>query len=358
MGKPDRIHEFAARAGVTARALRHYDRLGLLRPRRSEAGYRLYAEDDLARLEQIVALRFLGLPLRRIGRLLESGPLPMAEALRAQRAALAAKRKLLDRALAAIEDAERVMASGATSNAATLRRLIEVIEMQNDSTVMERYFSDEAWKRMTQLHRRRRRPRGGLSAAWRTLFGEAEGMLGEDPASARAQRLGARWMRLWEGTTGGDAGIRSGLSLAWADRENWPPDLRAAWADVKVPEIGDFITRVLALYMRRYYTARAWAKKATLDRSGISEDWQALFGDVRRSLEDDPRSKKGLDLAQRWRRLAERSTGGDRGIKAGMMKAWKDRRHWPLPMRQHVEEGRLPEIEKWIGKAMRELRKR
>jgi MerR family transcriptional regulator, thiopeptide resistance regulator len=37
-----RIHEFAELAGVTVKALPHYDRIGLLTPRRTEAGYRMY----------------------------------------------------------------------------------------------------------------------------------------------------------------------------------------------------------------------------------------------------------------------------------------------------------------------------
>ena len=47
-----RIQEFARLAGVTVRALHHYDRLGLMKPSgRSEAGYRLYRDCDLARAE-------------------------------------------------------------------------------------------------------------------------------------------------------------------------------------------------------------------------------------------------------------------------------------------------------------------
>jgi len=63
--------EFANLAGVTVRTLHHYDRLGLLRPKRGLNGYRAYGEQDLARLEQIVALKFVGLPLRRIKALLD-----------------------------------------------------------------------------------------------------------------------------------------------------------------------------------------------------------------------------------------------------------------------------------------------
>ena len=69
--KSYRIHEFAHLAGVTVKALHHYDRLGLLTPRRSETGYRVYRECDLERLEQIVALKFLGLPLKQIRAVLE-----------------------------------------------------------------------------------------------------------------------------------------------------------------------------------------------------------------------------------------------------------------------------------------------
>ena len=53
-------------AGVTVKALHHYDRLGLLSPSRTEAGYRVYSARDLETLEQIIALKFLGLPLKKI----------------------------------------------------------------------------------------------------------------------------------------------------------------------------------------------------------------------------------------------------------------------------------------------------
>ena len=61
-----RTAAFAALAGVTPRALRHYDRLGLLKPRRTTAGYRIYTERDLETLEEIVALKFIGVPLKSI----------------------------------------------------------------------------------------------------------------------------------------------------------------------------------------------------------------------------------------------------------------------------------------------------
>src|SRR5262245_65668702 len=102
-----RIQEFARLAGVTVRALHHYDRLGLLKPSgRSEAGYRLYRDCDVARLEQIVVLKFLGLPLKQIGRLLKRES-PLGATLQLQQMVLAEKRQQLDAAIRAIERAER-----------------------------------------------------------------------------------------------------------------------------------------------------------------------------------------------------------------------------------------------------------
>lgn len=68
------IGDLAKQTGLSVRALRHYDELGLLRPsERSEAGYRLYAEADVRRLYRIVALRQLDFPLEEIASLLDQG---------------------------------------------------------------------------------------------------------------------------------------------------------------------------------------------------------------------------------------------------------------------------------------------
>jgi DNA-binding transcriptional MerR regulator len=63
-----KVGELAARAGLTVRALHHYDSIGLLTPSaRSDAGYRLYGRDDVARLHQIQTLRAFGMALANIG---------------------------------------------------------------------------------------------------------------------------------------------------------------------------------------------------------------------------------------------------------------------------------------------------
>ncbi|MBE1490737.1 HEAT repeat domain-containing protein [Plantactinospora soyae] len=67
------IGEVARRSGVSARMLRHYDSLGLVRPTgRTEAGYREYSREDIRRIFHIESLRSLGLSLREVGQALDN----------------------------------------------------------------------------------------------------------------------------------------------------------------------------------------------------------------------------------------------------------------------------------------------
>ncbi|GLX00272.1 HEAT repeat domain-containing protein [Microtetraspora sp. NBRC 16547] len=66
------IGDVARRSGVSARMLRHYDSLGLVRPTgRTEAGYREYSSEDIRRIFHVESLRSLGLSLREVGRALD-----------------------------------------------------------------------------------------------------------------------------------------------------------------------------------------------------------------------------------------------------------------------------------------------
>ena len=72
--------EMAERLGVSPKALRVYERAGLVRPHRTDAGWRAYGPDQQARLHQVLVLKRLGLTLARIGELL-SGRLKSLDAV-------------------------------------------------------------------------------------------------------------------------------------------------------------------------------------------------------------------------------------------------------------------------------------
>jgi len=213
-----RVQEFAGLAGVTVRTLHHYDQLGLLRPRRSGSGYRLYRERDLERLEQIVALKFLGIPLKQVRTLLDRDSLDLAAALRVQRRILEEKRRLLDRALGAIRRAQE------RPGPAQLKKIIEVLEMQNEPNWAMQYHTDEARRKIEARQPWTPELQAECTRQWTGLIAEVRAAMGEDPAGPRVQALAARWVKLVEGFTGGDPEITEGVKRAWADRQNWPPE--------------------------------------------------------------------------------------------------------------------------------------
>jgi DNA-binding transcriptional MerR regulator len=219
-----RISEFAKLAGVTVRALHHYDRIGLLKPRRGSSGFRLYSMDDLERLVQIAALKFLGIPLQEIKLLLKHGPLSLADSLHVQRQALTEKRKLIDRAVVAIEAAEKAIQSGQTTDASILRKIIEVIDMQPQETSMRKYYTDQAWLDKERIARERPAEEFKKNVLeLRRLFSEIEAEIDLDPASERAQDLTKQWLQLAEYAHGGNEAVRAGNTQAWNDYKNWPP---------------------------------------------------------------------------------------------------------------------------------------
>jgi MerR family transcriptional regulator, thiopeptide resistance regulator len=144
-------HEFAKRAGVTIRALHHYDRLGLLTPSgRTHAGYRVYSDRDFARLEQIVALKFIGFPLDQIRDILRRKRPDLRAALEQQHRTLAAKRQHLEQAMKAIERAQQVVAAAGKPDWEPFRQVIEVIQMQTRKDWMKNYYSEEQLANLRQ----------------------------------------------------------------------------------------------------------------------------------------------------------------------------------------------------------------
>ena len=80
------VKEVARLAGVSVRTLHHYDSIGLLTPgTRTAAGYRLYTDADLLRLQQILISRELGLTLEEIRRSLDDPRFDRKAALLDQR---------------------------------------------------------------------------------------------------------------------------------------------------------------------------------------------------------------------------------------------------------------------------------
>ncbi len=275
MSSTYRIGEFAKLAGVTVRALHHSDRIGLLKPQRGTSGFRLYSMADLERLEQIAALKFLGIPLQEIKLLLKHGPLTLADSLHMQRSALAEKRKLIDRAVVAIEAADRAIRSGQTTDASILRKIIEVIDMQPQENFMQKYYTDQAWLDKERIARERPAEETKKNTlALRKLFYEIEAEIDLDPASERAQNLTKQWLQLAEYAHGGNEAVRAGNIQAWNDYQNWPRENQDGLLAAFDLDLNDRVASLLRFESVTKFLGRAVSHKI---RSSIPSV-RALYG--------------------------------------------------------------------------------
>jgi DNA-binding transcriptional MerR regulator len=161
------IKQLAALSGVTVRTLHHYDAIGLLVPRsRSAAGYRLYDDDDLLRLQQILIGRELGLSLEAIRRSLDDPGFDRRRALLAQRGELAARAeraasmiRAIDAALTAIEEEDM--------GKVDLKQIFDGFDpAKYEDEVKERWGNTDAYKISTQ------RAKAYSEADWQRLKDE------------------------------------------------------------------------------------------------------------------------------------------------------------------------------------------
>jgi MerR family transcriptional regulator, thiopeptide resistance regulator len=173
------VGEVAELAGVTARTLHHYDELGLLSPSgRSEAGYRLYSYDDLARLREILIWRTLGFGLTEIGSLLDDPGHDRLAALERQRELIEGEIERLGALAAAVEAAISAHVNGTRLEETTMFEGFDPSEYEEEAR--ERWGDTEAYREST-----RRAARYG-DAEWQEIRAEAEAITREMVALMRS----------------------------------------------------------------------------------------------------------------------------------------------------------------------------
>ncbi|MFJ4686166.1 MerR family transcriptional regulator [Streptomyces sp. NPDC088789] len=169
------VGQVAGFAGVTVRALHHYDTIGLLVPsERSHAGHRRYNDADLDRLQQILFHRELGFPLEEVSALLDDPDADPRAHLRRQHTLLTARIEKLKKMAAAVEHAMEARDMGINLTPEEkfevfgdfdpdryeeeVRRRWGGTDAHRESQRRAATFTKEDWKRLTEefdaIHRR------------------------------------------------------------------------------------------------------------------------------------------------------------------------------------------------------------
>ena len=218
--------ECARATGTTVRALRHYERLGLVTPVRAANGYRHYGADQVMRVVTVKLLQRLGLSLGAVRRLLKEAGADLAKLIATQQQALEADRERIDLALSYTKRARAMLKRNPRL---ALSELMEILENSNMNKTPKAFEGldlpelTEAQKRDLASRNFTAKDQEEVSARWTKVFAEAETLVGTDPKSPRAQAMAKEAKSLIEWFTRGDKGLSdhagSMWQKAWADPE-------------------------------------------------------------------------------------------------------------------------------------------
>lgn len=291
-----KVGELAKRTGLTIRALHYYDNIGLLKPSgRSETGYRLYNQSDVARLHGIQDLRRLGLSLADIGRLFEEGstslPLIISRQIQALEHEMAKAAELRSRLLFIQEQIVAGVDPDIDAWLSTLGLM----------TAYGKYFSSgELRKIVTNWNQ--------LLAEWRPLIAAIRSAMTRNlpVASLEVQMLARRWMDLSLRWMEGDFK----LLKRWGNMCKEDP---AAHGNSGIDaELFQFITMAIDLRLEALY--RYLEPSQLMRMKQVEEqEWTRLGNAAERMMQRgvSPHSERARRLALRWSNQIDRLTDND-----------------------------------------------
>lgn len=296
-----KIGDLARRTGLTVRALHHYDSIGLLTPSaRSDAGYRLYTQADIARLHQIMALRQFGLSLADIGTTLTSEELPLAAIVSRQIAMLTQQIAGAEALRARLQHLASQLARGQEPDLADWLTTLEHM------TMFDKYFTPDELKELPLAN-----PTPAMTDEWKTLVAKVQQQMdaGSTPLHAEPQALARQWMQMIKRDTGNNPVLFAKLN---AMHETEP-----SLAAVTGISAGMMQFVIAAAQEARNALYRPYLDEAEFAflRANIGKramEWRPLIAQVYQAMQDGhaPDSPEAQALARHWFDLF-RSYAGD-----------------------------------------------
>lgn len=180
------VNEVSKLAGVSIRTLQYYDKIGLLHPTgHTDAGYRLYDDTDLERLQHILLFRELEFSLKDIASIINSPDFDRSKALEQQIEMLKLKREHIDNLMNFALGIKLLGVKHMDFKAFDRSKLDEYSRQAKDM-----YKESPEYKEMEEKSKNRTKEEEGILAdRFMLLFKEAGTLKDTDPASPEAQDL-------------------------------------------------------------------------------------------------------------------------------------------------------------------------
>ena len=199
------VKEFSALTKVSVPTLHHYDAIGLLKPSvRLPNGYRLYSEDDLLKLERIVALKFFGFNLGKIKVLVGNDEEVLTQ--------LGFQISFLDEQIKQLHQAQQVATTIVTGldkhKTIEWSQVVSLIKVYNMTKELKNTWAGEVYtekelKQFAELEllNKQRYTEDEIVAfrtLWAELFAQAGANLDESPSSPIGKKLGMQYVLLFK----------------------------------------------------------------------------------------------------------------------------------------------------------------
>ncbi len=286
-----KVGELAKRAGLTVRALHHYDSIGLLSPSaRSDAGYRLYDRADIARLHQIQALRRFGVALADIGTFLASPGTRLPAIVDQQIAALDQQIAQAGQLRGQLAQLQRQLAAGDEPDLADWLTTLELM------TMYDKYFTKEQRERLAFFA-----GPDGTKAEWDALVADMHTLMagGTPPSDPAAQQLALTWMDMIVRDTGGEAQLLVQLN-EMNDKE---PAVRER--NGITPALQGYVLQAFGAYRLGLYEKYLSPAEFAFTRANYgrrAQEWPALIARVQQEVDagTSPAGPVAAQLAQEW----------------------------------------------------------
>jgi DNA-binding transcriptional MerR regulator len=180
------VNEVSKLAGVSIRTLQYYDKIGLLHPTgHTDAGYRLYDDTDLERLQHILLFRELEFSLKDIASIINSPDFDRSKALEQQIEMLKLKRDHIENLMNFALGIKMLGVKHMDFKAFDRSKLDEYSRQAKDM-----YKESPEYKEMEEKSKNRTKEEEGILAdRFMLLFKEAGTLKDTDPASPEAQDL-------------------------------------------------------------------------------------------------------------------------------------------------------------------------
>jgi DNA-binding transcriptional MerR regulator len=312
-----KIGELARRTGLTVRALRHYDDIGLLKPSaRADSGYRLYGREDIARLYRIQALRRLEVSLSEIGTLLDKDAGGLCDIVAQQ---LASLDRQIRQATALRDHLGKLQAQLRASAEPTMDDWLVALESM---VAGEKYFSADELASM-------KAPEGPSADALRREKAELAGRLqalmaaGASPENVESVALARHWIEMLLQETHGDEHM---LMKLYAMHWNEP----ALHSLTGIGHAGmKFISHAMAYSRLDLYAGYCNAEEMAVLRKHYArhtDAWPPLIAEIRNCMLAGlaPDSDEMRSLARRWRELSLAKAGGDAKLQSKLQAAFQN----------------------------------